>query len=682
MDDDPNLILVIRGIPGAPAEALELPHNRGRYRAPPGHSQESPPDPRNRTTAPNSESDEDDPGNNSYVPAPGGSLLLTFDKPPADITRGFTFGVSKKRCDVLLAKTRAADISAMHFVITFDKAGHLVLRDVSSRETAVSYDGWGEKHQRRGFQWILDLNAKRMSISVHLRNGFRLDLTLPRHDSCQSQYRANVVAYVEASQNSVLGLGGLNMPSRDPTRPLSPINDPIYFPVRFIGGGAFGKVYKVLDVSTGRAYASKILLFHSADMEKMEKKLPESPAFEQHTTELREFSNEMKIMKSLVHKHVVEFVCSAEDPLQIVMEYMPLGSLRHQHRSTPISTSEIQLVLAQGLDALRFMHSKGVTHRDIKPENILVYSRNGGFIIKIADFGISKLGSVRTNIGTRSYKAPEFFHPPPINYDNRVDIWALGVVALEFTYGAPDVYSGDDTQLVADAAQRALISHPDSPFYFMVSRMLEINPNNRPTAEDCFEGEPTIDFSRKFSGETSGLTTPTNNRSLSAQTSRASASPDSTRRLPTGNMQAPISKRNLSSTSSRSNRNKRQRHLMDNASLSQTRNDRTVTNAATGVAAPFDVGNRRRLEHSYQYADAPDGGDGGGFDRRQRDTDDGRVPSGTRSSTSKSGKQKEPRHDLSAGADKPLSSRSRNSIARNLTSLDQLQRTKPGSRAN
>ncbi|OJD27317.1 serine/threonine protein kinase [Blastomyces percursus] len=434
MEDDPNLILVIRGAPGDAAKCLKLPHNRARYSALLDYIQRPPPDPRSRSSSPNSDSDGDNQGDNNDEPPPDGSLLLTFDKPPADFTRGFTFGISKNRCDVLLASTRATDISAVHFVITLDKTGHLMLRDVSSTETAVSYDGWGEQHQRRGFQWILDLNDKRMSISVHLRYGFRLDITLPSHASCQSQYRANVDAYVKASQDSVLGLGGLNMPSQDPTRPRTPINDPIYFPTETLGRGSFGKVYnaqlmknaRVLDVSTGRDYASKRFLLHSADIEKMKKKPTESPAFKQHKTELIEFLNEMKIMKYLMHKHVVEFVCYTEDPLQIVMEYMPLGSLRFQHSIIPISITETQLVLAQGLDALRFMHSKGVTHRDIKPENILIHSRSGSFTIKLADFGLSKFGSLRTNVGTLDYKAPESFHFPSINYDNRVDIWALG----------------------------------------------------------------------------------------------------------------------------------------------------------------------------------------------------------------------------------------------------------------
>lgn len=36
------------------------------------------------------------------------------------------------------------------------------------------------------------------------------------------------------------------------------------------------------------------------------------------------------------------------------------------------------------------MHTKKIAHRDLKPENILVFENNGKFILKIADFGLSK----------------------------------------------------------------------------------------------------------------------------------------------------------------------------------------------------------------------------------------------------------------------------------------------------
>ena len=134
--------------------------------------------------------------------------------------------------------------------------------------------------------------------------------------------------------------------------------------------------------------------------------------------------------------HVVEFkeLTDEVQPL-LVMEYMPLGNLQQQHRSSPILIEESVVVLDQGLRALEYLHSKGITHRDIKPENILVHSRNP-LSIKFADFGLAKANSdLRTFCGTPCYAAPEIFEDE--HYTSAVDLWSLGVVTFRFAYGLP-----------------------------------------------------------------------------------------------------------------------------------------------------------------------------------------------------------------------------------------------------
>ncbi|GMT02325.1 hypothetical protein PENTCL1PPCAC_24499, partial [Pristionchus entomophagus] len=85
--------------------------------------------------------------------------------------------------------------------------------------------------------------------------------------------------------------------------------------------------------------------------------------------------------------------------------------------------------------AVAYIHAQNTMHRDLKPGNILVSSDD---TIKICDLGIattikSEKGdalTLRTDIGTNLYKAPEQFSALPI-YDHRVDIFAMGLILLE-----------------------------------------------------------------------------------------------------------------------------------------------------------------------------------------------------------------------------------------------------------
>jgi len=90
------------------------------------------------------------------------------------------------------------------------------------------------------------------------------------------------------------------------------------------------------------------------------------------------------------------------------------------------------------LNALKYLHCKNICHRDIKPENLLYDQENKR--IKLIDFGISKKTFNRgvrremlTIIGTHFYLAPEVFLGG--GYDERIDLWALGVTIFRLITG-------------------------------------------------------------------------------------------------------------------------------------------------------------------------------------------------------------------------------------------------------
>ncbi len=82
---------------------------------------------------------------------------------------------------------------------------------------------------------------------------------------------------------------------------------------------------------------------------------------------------------------------------------------------------------------LHYLHGKNIIHRDLKPENILIFKSNGPLVLKIGDFGISKidLSKMKTTDTldgrvSAAYAAPEVINEKPST--SKVDMWALGII--------------------------------------------------------------------------------------------------------------------------------------------------------------------------------------------------------------------------------------------------------------
>ncbi|KAI6778104.1 uncharacterized protein J7T54_001524 [Emericellopsis cladophorae] len=130
----------------------------------------------------------------------------------------------------------------------------------------------------------------------------------------------------------------------------------------------------------------------------------------------------------------------------ITLEYLPHGDLQHfMNDSPPFDEEAVRRITGQLLEGIAFMHDSGFAHRDLKPGNILVEAASPDWLVKIADFGISKRAQeggtdLRTmQIGTFGYMAPEvmgFFsgNDPSVAYSVTVDIWAIGIIAFELLF--------------------------------------------------------------------------------------------------------------------------------------------------------------------------------------------------------------------------------------------------------
>ncbi|XP_012707342.2 serine/threonine-protein kinase pdik1l [Fundulus heteroclitus] len=123
--------------------------------------------------------------------------------------------------------------------------------------------------------------------------------------------------------------------------------------------------------------------------------------------------------------------------LWLVMEYCDGGDLNRYLLSRPPDADRNHGVLLQLCSAVAFLHGLGITHRDLKPDNVLVCVTPKGPVIKVADFGLSKMSSAVVNgercrqhfsstCGSDFYMAPEVWGG--LSYTAQADIFSLGVM--------------------------------------------------------------------------------------------------------------------------------------------------------------------------------------------------------------------------------------------------------------
>jgi serine/threonine-protein kinase len=257
-----------------------------------------------------------------------------------------------------------------------------------------------------------------------------------------------------------------------------------------------GGVYLAEQLNLGRQIALKVLR-HDVALDPVARE---------------RFVREARAVCHLKHPNLVVYhdfgTESATGRLYLAMEHLQgrsLASLTSQ--KTPVPIDRVTHIIDQLCGALSVAHRGGVIHRDLKPGNVMLVRReNDKDFVKLIDFGISRvlkgsegpgqseidLTQTGMLIGTTAYLAPEYIRNQVV--DERVDIYALGIITYELIAGRRPFEAADQIQMLMKHVHEAPIPFDQladgrnvpANVNSVVMKALEKDPEKRYATVDAF----------------------------------------------------------------------------------------------------------------------------------------------------------------------------------------------------
>ena len=252
-----------------------------------------------------------------------------------------------------------------------------------------------------------------------------------------------------------------------------------YEDMKIIGRGNYGTAFAAKDRITGsKIVVKKIPLFSLSDKER------------------RDAESECKILATLRHPNVVEFIDSflEDHALHLVTQYCELGDLarvikKNKKKGRYFEEEQIVDWFIQIAMAVDHIHSKNIMHRDLKTANVFLTRT---MVIKLGDFGIAKvldstLEQANTVVGTPYYMSPEVCENK--KYDKKSDLWAMGCILYEL---CTLNHAFDASNLLGLVFKIVQESYPPIPDHYseelreLIDQLLSKDPNHRPSCRRIF----------------------------------------------------------------------------------------------------------------------------------------------------------------------------------------------------
>lgn len=251
-----------------------------------------------------------------------------------------------------------------------------------------------------------------------------------------------------------------------------------------LGEGSFGLVYRVEDIATQQERVLKVI-------NKAKSAMPPE-----------ELQLEIDTLKQLDHPHIIRLYEYFEDynNIYIIMESAKGGELldvidSNYKSGYRLNEQWISVVYEQVINAVAYVHARGIMHKDIKAENIMLlddgHSATHPHAV-IIDLGLAEMfdkasGKSSNIAGTPVTMAPEVWNQC---FGPKCDVWSLGVVLFQLLSGklpflAKSCKKKDWLAVLSQPPNWKRLDHCSEASRTLCREMLTFDESKRPSAQEC-----------------------------------------------------------------------------------------------------------------------------------------------------------------------------------------------------